>query len=131
MASLGHIILNVSDFKKSSLFYDCLMEVLDFRVDYIDEGDWGIMKSYKNGEHNIWIRKDAKSKSKEFVRNVGLDHLAFKVNELKYVSEIYEEMKALGSKITIQPKAFPEYSPNYYAFYFRDPDNIPLEIYFE
>jgi catechol 2,3-dioxygenase-like lactoylglutathione lyase family enzyme len=29
-----------------------------------------------------------------------------------------------------EPKAFPEYSSKYYAFYFRDPDGIPLEIAF-
>ncbi len=37
-------------------------------------GDWGKMKSYRQGDHNLWIRFDAQKESQEFVQDVGLDH---------------------------------------------------------
>jgi len=48
-----------------------------FEIDYVSEGESGIMKSYKQGEHNLYIRFDRNKESEQFIRNVGLDHLAF------------------------------------------------------
>ena len=84
-AIIGHIILNVKDFNESELFYDELLTEIGFKIDYVDEGDFGKMKSYKQGEHNLWIRFDRQKQSKKFVRDVGLDHLAF---ELKNKTEV-------------------------------------------
>ncbi len=41
---------------------------------------------------------------------------------------MYEELKSANARITRPPSHYPEYSPEYYAFYFRDPDEVPLEI---
>ncbi|MEZ5003642.1 MAG: VOC family protein [Chitinophagales bacterium] len=131
MAIIGHIILNVKDFEKSSGFYDVLAEALNFQANYIHEGDWGIMKSYRNGEHNFWIRYDKEAISNDFVRNVGLDHLAFRVESKDEVDVIYSTLLEKEVLITRAPRNYPEYADQYYAFYFRDPDGIPLEIYFE
>lgn len=84
-AIIGHIILNVKDFNRSELFYDKLLTEIGFKIDHIDEGDFGKMKSYKQGEHNLWIRFDRQKKSETFVRNVELNHLAF---ELKSKTEV-------------------------------------------
>ena len=74
---IGHIILNEKDFNESELFYDELLTEIGFEIDHIDEGDFGKMKTYKQGEHNLWIRFDRQKRSARFVRNVGLDHLSF------------------------------------------------------
>lgn len=41
---------------------------------------------------------------------------------------MFAMIKELGAEITREPKEYPEYTDKYYAFYFRDPDGIPLEI---
>ena len=128
-AIIGHIILNVKDFEESEGFYDQLMNKLGFDIDHVDQGDFGKMKSYKQGEHNLWIRFDRNKKSETFVRDVGLDHLAFEVKTEHEVDKAYELIKGLNVKITREPKKYPEYTDTYYAFYFRDPNGIPLEIY--
>ena len=128
---IGHIILNVKDFVESELFYDSLLQVLGFEIDHSDTGEWGKMKSYKQGEHNLWIRYDSKKDSKEFVRDVGLEHLAFEVKNENEVDEIFEIVKKLDVQITREPKKYPEYTETYYAFFFRDPNDIPLEVYMQ
>lgn len=130
-AIIGHIILNVKDFNISEQFYDRLFLSMGFEINHIDQGDYGQMKSYKQGEHNLWIRYDKQNPSHDFVRNVGLDHLALLVDNKLAVDDCYELAKELNVKITRAPKVYPEYSEQYYAFFFRDPNGIPLEIYFE
>lgn len=130
-AIIGHIIFNVKEFNESELFYDKILTEMGFEITHISEGDFGIIKSYKQGEHNLYIRFDRTKKSEEFVRNVGLDHLAFELNSEKEVDTIYELVNNLNVKITREPKKYPEYSESYYAFFFRDPNGIPLEVYLQ
>ncbi len=130
-AIIGHVILNVNNFDESELFYDQLMAELGFAIDHIDQGDFGKMKSYKQGEHNLWIRFDNKKVSETFVRDVGLDHLAFELKTENEVDKVYQLVKKLNVKITCEPQKYPKYSNSYYAFYFRDPNGIPLEVYIQ
>ena len=128
-AIIGHIIFNVKAFNESEYFYDKLLLMMGFEIDHIDEGAYGEMKSYKQGEHNLWIRFDRNKESRAFVRDVGLDHLAFELKSEIEVDRMFELVSDLGVKITRTPRKYPEYSDTYYAFYFRDPNGIPLEIY--
>lgn len=128
-AIIGHIILNVKDFSESEDFYDTLMSKLGFHIDHFDQGDFGKMKSYKQGEHNLWIRFDKNKESQPFIRDIGLDHLAFELQTEDEVDEIYDLIKQLHVNITREPRKYAEYTDTYYAFYFRDPNGVPLEVY--
>ncbi len=130
-AIIGHIILNVKYFSKSELFYDKFLTEIGFKIDHRNESEFKKMKSYKQGEHNLWIRFDGNKGSEKFVRNVGLDHLAFELNSETEVNDVYELVKKLNVKISRKPKKYSEYSETYYAFYFRDPNEIPLEVYIQ
>lgn len=127
-ARIGHIILNVSNFEISEVFYDRLLLSIGFHSDYRELDENGASKSYRLNEHNLWIRWDAKSEHRSFVRDVGLDHLAFFVDSEKEVNQLFNELSLYGAIITRFPAHYPEYSETYYAFYFRDPDRIPLEV---
>lgn len=130
-AIIGHIILNVKEYGQSEIFYDILMQELGFNIEHTDIGHWGKMKSYRQGEHNLWIRFDAQKESQEFVRDVGLDHLAFEVHCKEEVDHIFKIVQNLHVKITREPRLYPEYTDSYYAFFFRDPNGIPLEIFLQ
>lgn len=130
-AIIGHVIFNVKEFNESEKFYDQLLIGMGFKVDHVDESDFGKMKSYRQGEHNLWLRFDKNSESEEFVRNIGLDHLAFELQNESEVDQVFELVKKLRVKITREPRKYPEYSESYYAFYFRDPNGIPLEVYLQ
>lgn len=130
-AIIGHIIFNVKEFNESELFYDKLLTKMGFEIDYLSESESGILKSYKQGEHNLYIRFDRNRESEQFIRNVGLDHLAFELNSEAEVDDVFGLIKKMNVKITREPKRYPEYSESYYAFYFRDPNGIPLEVYLQ
>ena len=124
-------MLNVLDFKTSEAFYDRILLPLGFEAEYREATvEWAV-KSYRLNEHNLWIKHDVTSAPLPFVRNVGLDHLAFFVDSKDEVDRFYSDLKSIDVQITRAPSQYPEYSPSYYAFYFRDPDEIPLEIAFE
>jgi catechol 2,3-dioxygenase-like lactoylglutathione lyase family enzyme len=128
MPRIGHIILNVSNFEISAAFYDQILLKIGFISNRREVTNDFATKSYRLNEHNIWLRWDASKMHEPFVRDVGLDHIAFFVDSKQAVDEMYEELKYTNSKITCPPAHYPEYSPEYYAFYFRDPDEMPLEI---
>ena len=130
MPRIGHIVLNVSNFETSEEFYDRVLLEIGFVADYREQGPEWAAKSYRLNEHNIWIKWDADRLYQPFVRYVGLDHLALFVDSKKDVDRMYEDLQSANIRITRPPSNYPEYSPEYYAFYFRDPDDIPLEIAF-
>ena len=42
---------------------------------------------------------------------------------------LYEAVQAIpGARIRIPPRTYPEYAPDYYAFFFYDTEGIELEI---
>ena len=129
-ATIGHIILSVSDWSKSQAFYDPLMSALGFEIGLDDSGDWGGIRAYRQGEHGVYIYHEADKEYREFERFPGLNHIAFKVESREDVDELYKLVQTLGVKITKSPQEYPDYTERYYAFYFRDPDGIPLEVAF-
>ena len=127
-AIIGHIILSVSHFAKSCEFYDALLFPLGFHSDWMEEDASIGIKQYRSGSHTLFIRCDKHREHKEFVRDVGLDHLAIKVGTRTRVDEAFQRIKSVPKVEAKEPKEYPGYSEKYYAFYFRDPDGIPLEI---
>lgn len=122
-------MLNVSNFEVSEAFYDRFLLRIGFTVDYREQSAEWSGKSYRLNDHNLWIKSQS-GEIHPFVRSIGLDHVAFFVDSKGEVDEIYDDLRSINTQITRPPSKYPEYSPQYYAFYFRDPDNIPLEIAF-
>src|SRR5665213_2264097 len=127
MPGIAHIMFNVSDFSRSEEFYDRLLLRLGFSANHREEIEGVAVKSYVLNEHNIWIRSDRAAPHQPFVRDTGLDHLALAARSKSEVDDLYEALREANVTITRPPAIYPEYSPDYYAFYFRDPDGIPLE----
>jgi len=129
--SLYHIQLNVSDAKKSLPFYKELFAYLEYKI--IDESPEHIGAS--NGTIDFWIiETETAHKPAGFNRkNTGINHLAFNVGSKENVDKFCEEfLKVRGTPILYDsPKIFPEYSPDYYAVYFEDPDRIKLEVMYK
>lgn len=125
---IAHIVLNVSNFKRSKLFYDALLSELGYVLAVEMEEEWGASISYKYGEHNIWIKFERNNTHKPFVRDVGLDHLALLAKSKMQVDQLYNLVCNFKVFVSREPQDYPEYNEKYYAFYFRDPDGIPLEV---
>lgn len=126
--TIGHIILAVSDFEKSLAFYDPLMEMMGFKAGLEKRRRTEGIKSYHAGTHALFLKWQKNRKHMPFSRDVGLDHLAFNVKRKAAVNKLFRLVSKAGGTITLPPKTYPAYSKRYYAFYFRDPDGIPLEV---
>lgn len=125
---IGHVILSVSDWDKSKAFYDTLMEALGFTGHLYNEEKGFGLKDYRSEGHNLMIQYEEGQKHAAFNRFPGLNHVAFWVENIENVDKVYDVIKRAGTVITREPKKYPEYGDEYYAFFFRDPDGIPLEV---
>lgn len=127
--NLYHLQLNVSP--QSLVFYKDLFGYLGYKI--IDESSEHIGVS--NGTTDFWlIQTEQKYLSNNFHRkNLGINHLAFGVESKDAVDQFTNEfLKTRSVPILYDtPKLFPEYSPNYYAVYFEDPDRLKLEVVFK
>lgn len=128
MPYIAHTILNVSDYQKSKEFYDKLAESLGIETRQVSDSEDCPIRAYEIPGCPLYVRCDRSEVKKKFVRSVGLDHICIGVESKELVDSCFEVVKELGVKITSEPRKYPDYTDNYYAFYFRDPDGIPLEI---
>jgi glyoxylase I family protein len=122
---IDHIYLSVSDFSRSQTFYDLIMQELGQH-----KGDKAIAEEphahYFGPQFQLTIRP-AKSVQKHDPYAPGLHHLCFQVETMSDVDLCFEKLKLVGVEVS-QPKRYPEYHPEYYAIFFKDPDGIRLEV---
>lgn len=126
---LEHIILNISDPKKSFPFYKDFFEYFGYKIIVNEEDNIAFRKE---GTTDFWIvATEEKYLPNKFHRkNVGVNHFAFHVSSREEVDRFVGEfLKPRGVKTLYEtPKEFPQYTPDYYAVFFEDPDRIKLEV---
>jgi len=125
---LEHISLNVSDSEKSFPFYRDFFAYLGYKI-IVDKED---CLAARGEGTDFWLSPtDEKYIPDSFHRKrTGLNHLAFSVSSKEEVDHFCNEfLKSRGIPMLYgSPKFFPEYTPDYYAVFFEDPDRIKLEI---
>lgn len=120
VVGIDHLVIRVSDFKKSKAFYGALFDFLGFKV--LDE--YTGMIGWTNGETRYWI-SEAKSGARKFREgDVGFHHYAFQLRSRKDVDALGDFLKKRRAEIVDAPG---EYYEDYYAVFFRDPDGLKLE----
>lgn len=122
VVGVDHLVISVSNFKRSKDFYGRLLKFLSFKVldQYEDSMGW------TNGITRLWIAKaDAKGKKRPYrFGDIGFHHYAFRLGSKKEVNDLQKFLKRVGAKI-VDPAA--EYYEDYYGVYFEDPDGLELE----
>ena len=124
VTGLDHICLAVRDFGTSESFYDGVMELLGFK-----KGDAPIggepHAHYFNRHLQLSIRP-ARSEEPHDPYAAGLHHICLRLADDDAVDTAALELRTLGVKVR-DPKVHTEYSEDYYAIFFEDPDGIRLE----
>lgn len=124
LAGVDHIYLAVGDFDRSRLFYDRAMRALGFK-----KGTFPIAGDphchYFNRNLQISIRPARRGKHDPYAP--GLHHLCLRVAGKAEVDEVARRLRALRIQVE-GPRLWPEYAPDYYALFFRDPDGIRFEV---
>lgn len=133
--SIDHIHITVADLERAEKFYDRLLPLLGFDLslkehDSVAEHEYQIVE-YHSGSFSLGLvnQRLAFQGEKPSRRKAGaLHHLAFRADSPAQVDELYERIRRLPALIVHSPRLYPEYCPDYYAFFFKDSEGIEYEI---
>jgi catechol 2,3-dioxygenase-like lactoylglutathione lyase family enzyme len=132
---IDHIQVTVRDMDIAVPFYDKFLPLLGFDIQrkvsaVIKEHDFYVVE-YTHPLLAFAITSPRKAFIDDTInrRKPGaLHHIAFKVESRAEVDRLYFELKEIGATIVNKPKLYPEYSPDYYALFFKDLEGIKYEI---
>lgn len=122
VTGIDHLVLRVSDLKKSRAFYDYVLKFLGFKLldEYEDAVGW------TNGKTRLWIgQADTEGKKHPYrFGDIGFHHYAFELESRAGVDALERHLKKKNIEI-FDPAA--EYYDDYYAVFFLDPDGMKFE----
>jgi glyoxylase I family protein len=126
LIGIDHVYLAVSDFARSRRFYDRLMRALGFKKGTAAIGGEPHCHYY-NRSFQVSIRPAHHRALKHDSYAPGLHHLSLRVANRAAVDLVARKLRAMRIEVE-GPRPWPEYSPDYYAVFFNDPDGIRLEV---
>lgn len=123
---IHHIDLNASDLAVSKRVYALLLNALGYTcVRDDDECEWDIRAP--QGFASIGLKQARVAAAHERYAP-GIHHLAWSVDSREEVDRIHALLRDADVRILDAPALYPEYSADYYAVFFEDPDGIKLEV---
>ena len=120
---IDHVILTVSDFKRSVAFYVKALKPLGITAFMDFEGKDGHpdLKGFGDGKiYFFWL--------KEGRPDPQAVHVGFAAKNHSEVDAFYKAALAAGGKSKESPQARLEYYPGYYATWVLDPDGHDIEV---
>jgi catechol 2,3-dioxygenase-like lactoylglutathione lyase family enzyme len=118
MSMLDHLAMQCADVAKSAAFYDTVLAPLG-GVRILDRGNvigFGVPPM-----PDFWLGP----------RNTGSgfreSHIAFSAPDRGTVTTFFEAAVAAGAEVLHEPRVWPEYHPNYFGAFVRDPDGNNVE----
>jgi catechol 2,3-dioxygenase-like lactoylglutathione lyase family enzyme len=115
---LDHLAIQCSDLAASAAFYDAVLAPLGGQriMEFDPEIGYGVppMPCFWLGPH----------RTGEGFRE---SHLAFNAPDRAAVDAFVEAARAAGAEVLHEARLWPEYHPNYYGGFVRDPDGNNVE----
>ncbi|MFN8037177.1 MAG: VOC family protein [Acidimicrobiia bacterium] len=115
---LDHVSIQCADAAASAAFYDAVLGTLGAQriMEFGPAIGYGI-----GGKPDFWIGPvETGSGFRE-------NHLAFAAPDRATVRAFFEAAVASGAEVLHEPRLRPEYHPNYYGAFVRDPDGNNVE----
>ena len=128
---IHHLDLTVTIMQRSIRFYDLVLSELGYKRERAYEGDVPVWMY----ENNVGIVFSiglhlSKENSTHDRYKPGLHHLAFSAESANEIDDFYEFLNKNEVEI-LDPPAKYDYTPGYYAVFFKDPDGLKLEVAYE
>jgi catechol 2,3-dioxygenase-like lactoylglutathione lyase family enzyme len=120
---IDHVILTVSDFKRSVAFYAKALKPLGITtfIDYEGKDGHPDLKGFGDGKRYFFWLKEGKPDPQAV-------HVGFAAKDHSEVDAFYKAALAAGGKSKESPQARLEYYPGYYATWVLDPDGHDIEV---
>ncbi len=122
--NLHHVEINVSDLKKSRIFYDWFLAELGYKL----YQEWEKGFSYrKENTYLVFVQTEPKHLDQAYHRcQTGLNHLAFHADK-DLIDKIAKQLPEKGI-VLLYPDQHPYAAgPEAYALFMEDPDRIKIE----
>lgn len=134
--AIDHIEITVADLDRAERFYDALLPLLGFDLKHKGRGEFPAWEhteiDYGTADFSLGLVCPRPALAGEGVcrRKPGsLHHLAFRAESAQQVDALYLAVLSIpGVTVVAPPQLYPEYTPDYYAFFFKDTEGIKLEI---
>jgi len=130
--AIHHIDLNVTDLAASEAVYGPVLEFLGYtQVKNSDGHEWDLRGQEGRGA-SIGLRAcdPAEAAHRHHRYAPGLHHLAWRAESRGDVDRLHDLLIERGITVLDAPAHYPEYSGDYYAVFFEDPDGMKLELVF-
>ena len=114
---IDHIALQVADVPASAAFYTDVFGPLGLGTIFEFGGAVGLGWDQKPF---LWLGPAAGPETREL-------HLALVAESRAAVDAVHEAAGARGVEVLHEPRVWPEYHPNYYGVFLRDPDGHNVE----
>jgi len=114
---LDHVSLQVADMAASGAFFDAVLEPLGGRRVL----DLGFAVGFGTNRRTCWIGPVTTEGAPREV------HVAFMAADRASVVAFRDAAVAAGAEVLHEPRVFPEYHPNYFGAFVRDPDGNNVE----
>jgi len=116
---LDHLSIQCADVAASAAFYDAVLGTIGGRriLEFGDVLGYGVPPM-----PDFWIGPRT---SGEGFREV---HIAFSAPDRAGVHAFFEAGKSADADVLHEPRVWPEYHPNYYGAFLRDPDGNNVEV---
>ena len=114
---LDHLSIQCEDLDAASAFYDTVLAAIGGRRVL----DFGTVIGYGVDFPDFWI---GPVNTGEASREV---HIAFTAPDRAAVTAFRDAAAGLGAEVLHEPRVWPEYHPNYFGAFVRDPDGNNVE----
>jgi catechol 2,3-dioxygenase-like lactoylglutathione lyase family enzyme len=114
---LDHLSIQCADVAASAAVYDAVLGALGGGR----KMDFGQVVGYGVDRPTFWIGPLTTGEPNREV------HIAFQANDRAAVRAFFETAVARGATVLHEPRVWPEYHPNYYGGFVRDPDGNNVE----
>lgn len=115
---LDHLSIQCADVQRSAVFYDAVLLPLG-GVRVMDFGS--VIGFGVPPKPDFWLGPQTTG---EGFRE---SHIAFEANDRDAVRAFFAAAVDAGVEVLHEPRLFPEYHPNYYGAFVRDPDGNNVE----
>jgi glyoxylase I family protein len=125
-----HIDLNVSDLAASRAVYGPVLDFLGYAQVKDDASgcEWDLQREGHGASLGLRVCDPALATHRHARYAPGLHHLAWRAESREDVDRLHALLVERGIKVLDPPAHYPDYSGNYYAVFFEDPDGMKLEL---
>ena len=115
---IDHVSIQCRDVAASAAFYDAVLAPL---------GGTRLMQFGEVAGYGVPPKPDFWLGPQQSGEGFRESHLAFSAPDRATVRAFFEAARGAGGEVLYEPRLWPEYHPNYYGAFVRDPDGNNVE----